>query len=84
MNQFEERSLIEKVELLAGDRPKGKAKGAVRLEDLMPLLQIQPLKAQAPAGGTPTAQEYGVLMRDVKQLHDRLSEIANALQARLL
>ena len=59
-------------------------KAAVRIEDLAPLLQIQPLQAKPPTGAEPTAEEYAALLKDVSGLHARLLEIARRIQDRIL
>lgn len=84
MSSFDQQRQIEKLEVLAGERPKARHKAAVRIEDLAPLLQIPQMQAAAAAGAAPTADEYAALLKDTRQLHARLTEIATILQGRLL
>lgn len=84
MTPFEVAQLRENVRVLAGEAPKAKRLAAVRIEDLLPILQIPQLQAGAPAGAAPTAAEYTALLRDVQRMHARLTEVATLLQAHLL
>lgn len=84
MKPHDELRLIERVEILAGERPKAVANAAVRIGDLAPLLQIPQMQAGAASGSTPTKAEYDALLRDTQLLHARLTEIAALLRDRLL
>jgi hypothetical protein len=76
----------EKLEILDGSRAGNvsvKRRAAVRIEDLIGIIQILP-KVQAVAlAGAPTAAQYNTLLADVTKLHDQLIIVAKALNARL-
>lgn len=75
----------EKLEVLHGDRPKGRERAAVRLEDLGRLLQMAAsLQSAAAAGPTPTKAEFDALRKDVIMLHNCLRGIAETIQRRVL
>ena len=71
---------IERLELLDGARPGAGDQAAVRVRDLLPLLQIKQLQSRPAAGATPTKAEYDALVKDVHQVEARLREIATVLQ----
>lgn len=83
MATFDDR-MQEKLETLAGSRAGSRRDAAVRVRDLMPLLQMGALKATAAAGSTPTKGEYDALLADVKATRARLQEIADVLQKAVL
>lgn len=85
MANTDEARLREKIEVLDGTRRKvDRRRAAVRVEDLAPLLQIPQMQATAAAGAAPTQAEYDTLLKDVRTLHARLTEIATLLQAKIL
>lgn len=85
MSKGGQDGFIEKVEVLDGSRSGGsRRRAAVRLEDLVALLQIPPrLQASKAAGATPTQAEFDALLADVQTLQTRLIAVAETLQARL-
>lgn len=79
---FNEREAIEKLEVLAGERPRARDQAAVRVADLAELLQIATVKA-VELSAAPTAAQYNALLADVKELNARLAVVASMLQQRL-
>lgn len=79
---YGDRELLEKVEILAGDRPRARDQAAVRVEDLAELLQLASIKT-ATVSAAPTAADFNSLLADLKEIHNRLSVVANLLQQRL-
>lgn len=72
---------IEQLEILAGTRVQSRVDAAVRVTDLLPLLQLRPqLKSAPAAGATPTKAEYDALRGDLEATNSRLLEIAAVLQ----
>jgi len=82
MEKFVGRHL-ERLEILDGSRNSNRELAAVRVKDLMPLLQFKQLQATAAAGAAPTKAEHDALLADVKQVVARLNEIATLLQEKL-
>lgn len=75
----------EALETLNGSRSKAaRKKQAVRIDDLLPLLQLDPIKSLAAASDPPTQAEYDLLRKDVQALNLRLAEIAETLRAKIL
>jgi hypothetical protein len=76
---------VEKLEILDGSRGGTTTAAAVRLADLAPLLRIQTrLQAVKAAGSTPTKEEFDALVGDLDYLNNRLIEVMQLLQQRLL
>ncbi|EHK57745.1 hypothetical protein [Allomesorhizobium alhagi] len=78
--------LKEKIETLDGSRNRGAIRrAAVRIDDVSALLELQAkLKSAKAAGAAPTKAEFDALVDDVTAIFNRLTAIADALQARLL
>lgn len=70
----------EKLEVLDGSRAGRRTEAAVRVKDLLPLLQLRDKMKSKPAAAAPTKAEYDALYADVKSLQDRLREIADIIQ----
>jgi len=83
MSHLTDQQAIEKLEVLDGSRNASRQQAAVRREDLVALLQIQPLKS-AKVSSTPTDAEFNALIDDVHGLHARVMEIVTRLQKQLL
>ena len=76
--------LNERLDVLAGERTRDKMGAAVRIEDLIGILQMPPrLNAIFAAGSSPSKAEYDALLRDVQNLQRQLLLVATALQERL-
>lgn len=76
--------LREKLEILAGERPKNQRRSALRVSDLDGLLSLPAkLQSKKAAGATPTKAEFDALVADVHTLHRRLMSVMTALQERL-
>lgn len=84
----------ERLDVLAGTRTRDKMAAAVRIEDLIGILQVpqkvQATKAANAAGATPTQAEYNALVasynnlvNDITKLETQLSIVAAALHKRL-
>lgn len=71
---------VERLELLDGARPGAGDQAAVRMRDLLPLLQLTQLQSKAAAGAAPTKAEHDALVKDLHQIEARLREIAIVLQ----
>ncbi len=83
MNAASEQRLIEKVEILDGSR-SGKIRhgAAVRIGDMVELLQLQPIQTKK-LSSPPTAEQYNALLNEIVQLHNRLQVISDALAKRI-
>ena len=77
---------IEKLEILDGSRgPNAMRQAAVRVADLLPLLQMPPrLKSAKAAGSTPTKAEHDALVDDLNAMHRRMMAVVEAIQDKLL
>ncbi|MCA1490093.1 hypothetical protein I6F11_04065 [Ensifer sp. NBAIM29] len=80
---YDSRDTIEKLEVLAGDRPRARDQAAVRIEDLAELLQIAQFQT-AELSAAPTAADFNSLRGDVLEIHTRLSVIAQVLRDRIV
>ncbi len=79
MTQFTQQH-IEKLEVLAGSRAGGaRRKAALRVEDLLPLLALPPMKSRDVADA-PTAADFNALRADLKEVHARLFQLAAILR----
>lgn len=86
MESGQDRLQMEKLDVLVGERSLTmRARRAVRIEDLQPLLEIgATLKAVKAAGATPTKAEFDALVDDVARLSRQLAAAAEALRLKLL
>jgi hypothetical protein len=76
---------IETLEVLAGRRgTKSSRQAAVRIADLVALLDVPPTLKSTQVSGSPTETEHNALQADVTMLFNRLKALHDALQARLL
>lgn len=79
-----EQRRIDELETLAGQRAKGRAKMAIRIEDLQPLLEL-PINLQSTTvGAAPTQAQHNALVADVKNVYNRLFEVQNLIRKKLL
>ncbi|MBD9539926.1 hypothetical protein IB276_10725 [Ensifer sp. ENS04] len=74
---------LEKLEVLAGTRAGSMERAAVRIEDLVELLQIAAVRT-AQVSAAPTAADFNSLLLDIKEINNRLSTVAQVLRGRLL
>jgi hypothetical protein len=80
-----DRHAQERLDTLDGARGRDTSKAAVRVEDIAALLQIPAkLKSAKAAGAAPTKAEFDALVEDVHALYNRLKEVHDALQQRVL
>jgi hypothetical protein len=75
--------ITERLDVLAGTRTRDKSEAAVRIQDLIGILQIPTNLASKPAAAAPTKAEYDALLRDVTALQTQLRLVATALHDRL-
>ncbi|CEJ15930.1 hypothetical protein BN1110_06280 [bacterium YEK0313] len=76
--------LTEKVWALDGSLARARERAAVRLEDLAGLMTLAGKLQSSAVTAAPTAAQHNQLVRDVHELHNRLTEVVEALQRRLL
>jgi hypothetical protein len=82
---FTEQSRADKetLDVLAGRRRAETRQAAVRIEDLIGILQLPPTLQATSAAAAPTQAEFEALRRDVAKLHAQLMVVSSALQRRL-
>jgi hypothetical protein len=75
----------ETLYLLAGLRSKGDAmkKAAVRIEDVIGIVQFPAKLQSAKVSAAPTQSDYNALQHDVAKMQEALMMVATALNARL-
>jgi hypothetical protein len=74
---------IEKLEVLDGSRSGSRERAAVRLEDLRELLQLAQVKTKE-VSAAPTQDDFNALLKDIKEISNRLNAVAQALQRKLI
>lgn len=74
---------IEKLEVLDGSRSGSRERAAVRLEDVRELLQLAQVKTKE-VSAAPTTDDFNSLLRDIKEISNRLNAVAQALQGKLI
>ncbi|KQZ96844.1 hypothetical protein ASD74_06200 [Rhizobium sp. Root564] len=74
---------IEKLEVLDGSRSGSRERAAVRLEDVRELLQLAQVKTKE-VTAAPTPDDFNSLLKDIKEISNRLNAVAQALQGKLL
>lgn len=84
MSKFDEERLKEKIEVLDGSRARDRLKAAVRIQDMVALLQMPGQISSVEAVGAPTKAEYDKLRSDVQMVHKALLGVQAALQKRLI
>lgn len=81
----DDAQLREKVEVLDGSgRATARPQAAVRLEDINAILEIADELRSSSVSSTPTAAQYNALFEDVRDLHNRLRQVSEALTKRLV
>ncbi len=76
-------SQIEKLEVLDGSRSGSRERAAVRIEDVRELLQLAQVKTKEVAAA-PTQDDFNSLLKDIKEISNRLNTVAQALQRKLI
>lgn len=76
-------SQIEKLEVLDGSRSGSRERAAVRIEDVRELLQLAQVKTKVVAAA-PTQDDFNSLLKDIKEISNRLNTVAQALQRKLI
>lgn len=71
--------IVEKVEVLNGDRQGARARTAMRRNDFGSLSDIGRQRSNKADGSTPSKEEFDRLVDDVKAIRDALSAIADAI-----
>ncbi|MFC3074919.1 hypothetical protein [Shinella pollutisoli] len=79
---WNERQLVEAVEVLEGSRPGTRENAAVRIEDLAGLMELQDLQSSE-VTAAPSMDDFNLLRQDVRELHTRLTAVIRALETRL-
>jgi len=74
---------IEKLEVRDGARSGSRERAAVRLEDLRELLQLAQVKTKE-VSAAPTQDDFNALLKDIKEISNRLNAVAQALQRKLI
>lgn len=74
---------IEKLEVLDGSRSGSRERAAVRLEDVRELLQLAQVKTKE-VSAAPTPDDFNSLLKDIKEISNRLNAVAQALQGKLI
>ncbi|MEH3111505.1 MAG: hypothetical protein PGN22_15540 [Agrobacterium cavarae] len=74
---------IEKLEVLDGSRSGSRERAAVRLEDVRDLLQLAQVKTKEVAAA-PTPDDFNSLLKDIKEISNRLNAVAQALQRKII
>jgi len=74
---------IEKLEVLDGSRSGSRERAAVRLEDVRELLQLAQVKTKE-VSAAPTPDDFNSLLKDIKEISNRLNTVAQALQGKLI
>jgi len=74
---------VEKLEVLDGSRSGSRERAAVRLEDLRELLQLAQVKTEE-VSAAPTQDDFNSLLKDIKEISNRLNTVAQALQRKII
>lgn len=74
---------IEKLEVLDGSRSGSRERAAVRLEDVRELLQLAQVRTKE-VSAAPTPDDFNSLLKDIKEISNRLNTVAQALQGKLI